>query len=250
MRILRANQEYRQREQERNTAARQNARANPEYRQLEQNRDTAAHQEARANPEYRQREQTRNTATHQEARANPEFRTPERQRDQEAHSSKRKLPEKRRLEFDRTAEQQRKRRNQVSIEGRHQQFQKEIRDHPVHICPCCGRLMYINQTAKISLTELHQSDEFITSIVNPLISSITVNDQRFCRTCKTNILKGKVPRLALSNGLDFPMIPPEIQVRNNLKSKNENKDCSNLFLKFLLLSLNVFMYSVSGSIAT
>jgi hypothetical protein len=85
----------------------------------------------------------------------------------------------------------------------------------VHICPCCGRLMYINQTAKISLNELHQSDEFITSIVNPLISSTTVNDQRFCRTCKTNILKGKVPRLALSNGLDFPTIPPEIQVRNN-----------------------------------
>jgi hypothetical protein len=51
------------------------------------------------------------------------------------------------------------------------------------------------------------SQEFIS-----LILYVDQQHPRLCSTCKTAAFSNRVPKLALSNGFDFPVIPPELQV--------------------------------------
>jgi len=45
------------------------------------------------------------------------------------------------------------------------------------------------------------------------------NSAKFCRTCASYIEKSKIPRVALSYGLDFPLVKPEISKLNRIEGR-------------------------------
>ncbi len=99
-------------------------------------------------------------------------------------------------------------------------YSNKIRRGPTWICSCCGGLFYREGVRNIDKTKLQQWE-----LTEDMISSILYVDQNSCRTWETkpknyslcitccNYAKEKrLPRLALANGLDFPVIPDELKV--------------------------------------
>jgi hypothetical protein len=73
-------------------------------------------------------------------------------------------------------------------------------------------LWYKNSTTGTSeaiLTELGCSESFTSNVLH-----VNQENHRFCATCKKSIIQKRIPRLWLSNGFDFPVIPAEIKVRH------------------------------------
>ena len=78
------------------------------------------------------------------------------------------------------------------------------------ICYCCGGLFYgksVTELKKETIIARGAADDFLTSI-----TYVYEHDTSFCHTCKRNILQLNVPKLALSNGLDFPEIDTCLKV--------------------------------------
>jgi len=72
------------------------------------------------------------------------------------------------------------------------------------ICYCCGGLFYgksVTELKKETIIARGAADDFLTSI-----TYVYEHNTSFCHTCKRNILRLNVPKLALSNGLHFPEI--------------------------------------------
>ncbi|CAG5050492.1 unnamed protein product [Parnassius apollo] len=208
-----------QAEQQRNTQAHRLARENPIFRDTEQQRDTQAHREARENPIFRDTEQQRNTHAHRIARKKPVFRDIEQRRDTQARQIAREDPHYSQIERARdTRARQSARCNSINdwhnVKRKYFDNTKEGYNHP---CSCCGRLWHKNSVRKLikhSISTKYNA-EFALSVfnLNPCDESA-----EFCCTCAKYITQGRMPRLAIANGLKFPDIP---DVLNELTSMEE-----------------------------
>lgn len=56
--------------------------------------------------------------------------------------------------------------------------------------------------------------QFVSKIYNHLVKSEYV-----CKTCVGYLKKGKIPILCLSNGLEFPLVPPITRKLTNLEER-------------------------------
>jgi len=95
-----------------------------------------------------------------------------------------------------------------------QQFFKKIHAASTFICSSCGGLFYEESTTKTSKELLLKRGCDETLVVNVLC----VNQQQhlLCGTCKLAVYRKKVPRLCLSNGFEFPIVPVILKVSTNL----------------------------------
>jgi hypothetical protein len=168
----RQNSDVREAEQQTNSQARRAARSDPQRREQEQQ----ARRAARSDPLRREQEQRLNTQSHKRIR-------------RDSKSSYDKL---------------------FSL------YKEKINESPTFICSCCGGLFYPKSTVLVPEEKLIAenkkknkmcSAEFISSILH-----VQQQQHRLCSTCKTSAFSNRVPRLALCNGFDFPVIPPELQV--------------------------------------
>ena len=81
---------------------------------------------------------------------------------------------------------------------------------PDMIRNCCGGLFYGKSVAEVKKETLMikgATDDFLNSVYY-----VKKDNTFFCHTCRRNILRLNVPKLALSNGLDFPEIDTCLQV--------------------------------------
>lgn len=137
------------------------------------------------------------------------LRTPERIRDAKKRSLRRFDPVRRRLDLAANSKCKTKLKDsQSGYESHLQKFIKKCKQGPVFICSCCGAILYEESTVKITESKLHACDsETIENILH-----VEQSCHRLCKTCFSYARRGAIPRTCLANGLDFPVIPNEIQV--------------------------------------
>jgi len=103
-----------------------------------------------------------------------------------------------------------------SLDSKLEEFRIKTKEGPTCICVCCGSLWFKNSVLSISLSTL--LDQHEQSFVNKIFN-VKNSESWVCRTCHVYIKKGTVPRLALSNGLDFPEIPDIIKGLTTLEER-------------------------------
>jgi hypothetical protein len=138
---------------------------------------------------------------HIEKRADPKHRTREQQMDAEAHKIRRACLKYKSEEHIVNTTGRRDRRL-GNLHSNLKEFQARKKEGPTSVCACCGGLWFLSSTRLVTRT--HSSPEFnekIFFVENEL-------ESRLCETCYRDYQKGSVPRLALSNGIAFPEIPP------------------------------------------
>jgi hypothetical protein len=93
------------------------------------------------------------------------------------------------------------------------EFEAKKKEGPTSICTCCGGLWFQSSTRLLSPShtdsELDKNVFFLKNEYEP----------RLCLTCYRDYRKGSVARLALSNGIGFPIIPPILQDLTTLEER-------------------------------
>lgn len=99
-----------------------------------------------------------------------------------------------------------------------QEYEREIREYYRHTCNSCGRLCRISQMKRLGKDGLIRKgfkDDFISKVFYVK----QISESKFCRTCSLAIEKGHIPKLCLSNGLNFPNVDEEILKLNRLEER-------------------------------
>jgi len=110
----------------------------------------------------------------------------------------------------------RKQVQEESLETKLEKFRSKLKEGPTCICVCCGSLWFrssVQSTSPASMQTKHDNG-FIDKIFH-----VKCSDTWICRTCYSYTQKGKVPRLALWNGLDFPEIPDILKDLTTLEER-------------------------------
>jgi len=103
-----------------------------------------------------------------------------------------------------------------TLEVKLQKFKEKSKEGPTCICTCCGSLWFRSSVHSLSTANLESkhSPEFLEKILN-----LSCSEAWICRTCYIYVQKGQVPRLAISNGLDFPKIPDVLKNLTTLEER-------------------------------
>jgi hypothetical protein len=116
---------------------------------------------------------------HIELRKNSQYRTQEKERDKISKRNARTL----------------------SKEDIYSEYELQIREGPCEICSSCNGLWFKRSMRKINISK----DSVQQSIKLMFKDQDFINN--FCTTCASSISKGKIPRLYIGHGLEFPNIP-------------------------------------------
>ncbi|XP_046974744.1 uncharacterized protein LOC124541014 [Vanessa cardui] len=215
-RLSRCSDDTKNRKKERDKESKKLQRSVPRRRKTEQKRNTVSRRISRQDRTYRERERVLNTASHHILRQDPAYKTLEQERDTIAHRLSRKNPE-----YATRETEIRNIRNQ-NIENDWDKIEKQFFDSILHghtsICSCCGRLWHRNSLKSLKVNHLSFFlDEVMRNIKLSTFSDN--NNYMFCYTCHNNLKAGKIPRLAMSNGLLFPDIPDVLQKLTPLEER-------------------------------
>jgi len=195
-------------------------------RLVERSKNLSRMRVTRTNMTKRELEQIKNTIKRKEARKLPERKATERkQRCQRVQVVKTDLARKkaraRRSDVfrKRESEARKKYRNGLQeepLEAKLEKFKQRSKEGPTCICTCCGSLWFRSSVHSVSTTnfEKKHSQEFLKKILY-----LSSGEVWICRTCYIYVQKGEVPRLALSNGLNFPNIPDVLKNLTTLEER-------------------------------
>ena len=85
-------------------------------------------------------------------------------------------------------------------------FHKNIKCGPEYICTCCDQLWYKSSAVKCNANTYKAcSQDLVESCVTGIKS--VENTEWICRTCDSNLRKGKLPSLSKANKMGFPKKP-------------------------------------------
>jgi hypothetical protein len=83
---------------------------------------------------------------------------------------------------------------------------QSICNGPTNVCFSCNGLWFPSSMSTITVEQLRKKQ-----LTEEFVKKVFINHKngtgQLCSTCKIYILKGKVPRLSISNGLIFPSLP-------------------------------------------
>ena len=119
---------------------------------------------------------------------------------------------------------------------RRRNFSKAVIFGPIFTCSCCSRMLYENGVKKITpkfkeAVEKKRASSYKSCISKEILVNITFNgsDEKsghyICHTCKVAMLSGKLPSMAVKNGLYLSKIKEGCELtemENNLIAKNLN----------------------------
>ena len=104
----------------------------------------------------------------------------------------------------------------IVYEKQFELYVKEIQQGPTCVCVCCGGLWLHKSVVQLPVESIKQKHgvEFLENCISRQTEKPLV-----CRTCFLAVSAGQVPKLALTNGLEFPSIPPELQLLTPLEER-------------------------------
>ncbi|KAK3932410.1 LOW QUALITY PROTEIN: hypothetical protein KUF71_012587 [Frankliniella fusca] len=97
-------------------------------------------------------------------------------------------------------------------------YESAIREYHTHVCNCCGRLFKFSQLHKESKTNLMKKG-LSKTFLEKVQCVKDCEESKFCITCLKDIRKNIVPKLSLSNGLDFPVVDEKILKLNRIEER-------------------------------
>ena len=146
----------------------------------------------------------------------------EREEDETAHRRKR---------ADEKQTQRKREQEQTDERARAYKFSRAVIFGPIFICSCCHRKLFENGVTKITekfKAKLNEKKVPYSLVIPPeqeievniiLNGSSELSGLYICHTCKSNLLNGKMPSMAVQNGLQLTEIPDDCQLtelENNL----------------------------------
>ena len=91
-------------------------------------------------------------------------------------------------------------------------FNKLTSQGPIFVCSLCQQTTFSDKVTKIN--KLHQTkNSHLLHECRTYYKSIN-NEEYICNTCRQYIYKGKIPRLSIKNGCNFPDKPQELDLFN------------------------------------
>jgi len=202
-------------ERSKNVSRMRTTRTNKTKRKLEQVKDTVRRQAVRKLPERKAAERNMPRIRDRVLKDNqPNQLLEARKKDAKKKANARKSDIFKKRESE-ALERYRNRIQTESLQTKLEKFRTQTKEGPTLVCICCGALWFRSSVHSVSSTNLEQkhNPDFLKNIFN-----VKSEDKWICRTCLIYVKRGQVPRLALSNGLDFPIIP---EVLKNLTALEE-----------------------------
>ena len=117
----------------------------------------------------------------------------------------------------------------IDEKERRTNFSKSVLFGPIFICSCCSRRLYENGVVKVTSrfedkVNKMKPNFYNTCILQEKIVKVVINEGKertgiyICTTCKTSMMKGKVPAMATINGLQLVDIDESCQLTEQFNS--------------------------------
>ena len=195
--------------------SKQSARKNSSFKTKEIVYQKESKQLARENQAFKTKEKAYQNISKKKARENAYVRECERMKKQQVRQEKRKFenssevttPRKRyKLDTDNFPKTHKK--DLKTIEEAIKQFHSDISIGPLYVCSCCHQTWFRKSVSK--LMNVHISAESKRRHCTDFIS--VNNEEWICHTCLSALRDSKIPKLSVTNGMKWPIKPPELNL--------------------------------------
>lgn len=86
-------------------------------------------------------------------------------------------------------------------------FLQKVSEGPIYVCSCCHQTWFQKSVVKLNNISLTQS------VAECLTGYKSINNEEWiCNTCLSTLKKGKVPKLSVRNGMQWPEKPSELNL--------------------------------------
>ena len=170
-------------------------------------------QSARKNQTFNAKERIYQNASKKKARKNPYFLECERIKKQQVRQEKRKFEDNsginvptKRCKHDTDSVPKPQHKDFENIENAIKQFHSDISIGPLYVCSCCHQTWFRKSVSMLKNTHIpaESKQEHCTNF-------ISVNNKEWiCHTCLSALRDSKIPKLSVTNGMKWPIKPPEL----------------------------------------
>ena len=199
-----------QRDKKRRNAKRnKRKKTNPAYKA----RKNAKHERDKAKKEYVTR---KNAKKHERDKANQDYVARKNAKKHERDKAKAEYQERKRARQNRK-KNAKKNATRATYSNKVVEYERILKNGHDRVCVCCGQLfaeigIVVNPQQCIMAIEKDPQLIVVRQIC-------WILELQLCITCSQAIGKGKVPKLCLANGLDFPPIPDELKGLSQLEHR-------------------------------
>ena len=170
-------------------------------------------QSARKNQTFNAKVRIYQNASKKKARKNPYFLECERIKKQQVRQEKRKFEDNsginvptKRCKHDTDSVPKPQHKDFENIENAIKQFHSDISIGPLYVCSCCHQTWFRKSVSMLKNTHIptESKQEHCTNF-------ISVNNKEWiCHTCLSALRDSKIPKLSVTNGMKWPIKPPEL----------------------------------------
>ena len=219
-----------EKKREKNRRRNERNKANPLYQARKKERDRQRRNAKRnkrndANPEYQEKKKTRqkerkNAKKNERNLVNPEYLDKKKQRDKKRRNAKKHQRDRNNPEYQKRMKARKianKNNNRSSYSNKVVEYERILKNGHDRVCVCCGQLF-----AEIGIV-FNPLQGILAIEKDPQLIVVRqigwIPELQLCITCSQAVGKGKVPKLCLANGLDFPPIPEELKGLSQLEHR-------------------------------
>ena len=195
--------------------SKQFARKDPSFKTKETVYQKESKQLARENQAFKTKEKAYQNISKKKARENAYVRECERIKKQQVRQEKRKFDDssevitpRKRYKHDTDNFPKTHKKDLKTIEEAIKQFHSDISIGPLYVCSCCHQTWFRKSVSK--LMNVHISAESKRRHCTDFIS--VNNEEWICHTCLSALRDSKIPKLSVTNGMKWPIKPPELNL--------------------------------------
>ena len=201
--------------QTRERESKQFARKDPSFKTKETVYQKESKQLARENQAFKTKEKAYQNISKKKARENAYVRECERIKKQQVRQEKRKFDDSsevttpgKRYKHDTDNFPKMHKKDLKTIEEAIKQFHSDISIGPLYVCSCCHQTWFRKSVSK--LMNVHISAESKQRHCTDFLS--VNNEEWICHTCLSALRDSKIPKLSVTNGMKWPIKPPELNL--------------------------------------
>ena len=195
--------------------SKQFARKDPSFKAKETVYQKESKQIARENQAFKTQEKVYQNKSKKKARENAYVRECERIKKQQVRQEKRKFDDsleiitpRKRYKHDTDNFPETHKKDLKTIEEAIKQFHSDISIGPLYICSCCHQTWFRKSVSMLKNTHIPAESKKLHCT-----DFISVNSEEWiCHTCLSALRESKIPKLSVTNGMKWPVKPPELNL--------------------------------------